>query len=80
LGFGARSGRLTAQTDQSSTIDGWLADSPYFGAGISNLSVGFIESGAARTAIVQIAVPTGSIALGIRVAPSGFVLSWTIFH
>jgi hypothetical protein len=59
LGFGARSGRLTAQTDQSSTINGWLADSPYFGAGISNLSVGFIESGAARTAIVQIAVPTG---------------------
>jgi len=46
-----------------------LADSPYFGAGISNLSVGFIESGAARTAIVQIAVPPGSIALGIRVAP-----------
>jgi len=64
-----RSGRLTAQTDQSSTIDGWLADSPYFGAGISNLSVGFIESGAARTAIVHILDPTGSITLGIRVAP-----------
>jgi hypothetical protein len=68
LGFGARSGRLTAQTDQSSTIDGWLADSPYFGAGISNLSVGFIESGAARTAIVQFIYPAGPKTLGIRVA------------
>jgi hypothetical protein len=69
IGFWVRSGRLTAQTDQSSTIDGWLADSPYFGAGISNLSVGFIESGAARTAIVRFIYPAGPKTLGIRVAP-----------
>jgi hypothetical protein len=50
------------------TIDGRLADSPYFGAGISNLSVGFIESGAARTAIVQFIYSAGPKTLGIRVA------------